>query len=114
MIAVGTVGNTRSRVPVDSVACFQVVFGDIVVEVAVNKTRIGLRIGSDRVPDRIGLESSLLVQNHYFEKSCSNNDTGGSEFFFRDASVINKKQIVFNILPGLKFTIRLKIIGKMV
>ena len=26
-------GNARSRVPVDSVACFQVVFGDVVVEV---------------------------------------------------------------------------------
>ena len=37
--------------------------------------RIGLRIGSDR----IGLVSSLLVQKNYFEKSCFNSDTGGSE-----------------------------------
>ena len=36
---------------------------------AVNKT------GSDR----IGLVSSLLVQNYYSEKSCFNNDRGGSE-----------------------------------
>ena len=33
MIEVGTVGYTRRRVPVDSVVCFQVVFGDVVVEV---------------------------------------------------------------------------------
>ena len=80
--------------------CFQVVF-NVVVEVAVNKTRIGLRIGSDRVPYRIGLESSLSVQNHYFEKSCSNNDTGGSEFFFRVACVTNKKNR-FSYITRLK------------
>ena len=33
MIVVGAIGNTRSRVPVDSMACFLVVFGDVVVEV---------------------------------------------------------------------------------
>ena len=100
MIAVGTVGNTRSTVPVDSVACFQVVF-NVVVEVAVTKTRIRLRIGSYRIPDRIGLESSLLVQNHYFEKSCSNNHTGGSDFFFRAACVTNKKNR-FSYITRLK------------
>ena len=35
MIVVGTVGNTRSRVPVNSVVCFYVVFGDVVVEVTI-------------------------------------------------------------------------------
>ena len=35
--------------------------------------------GSDPGSDRIGLVSSLLVQNYYFEKSCFNNDTGDSE-----------------------------------
>ena len=33
LMVVGTVGYTRSRVPVDGVACFEVVFGDVVVEV---------------------------------------------------------------------------------
>ena len=37
------------------------------------------RIGSDRIGLRIGLVSSLLVQKNYFDKSCFNNDTGGSE-----------------------------------
>ena len=46
---------------------------------AVNKTRIGLPIGLDWIPDRIGLLFSLLVQNYYFEKNCFNNVTGGSE-----------------------------------
>ena len=55
MIAVGTVGNTRSRVPVDSGASFQAVFGDVVVEVVVNKTSIGLWIGLDSGSDRTGI-----------------------------------------------------------
>ena len=74
---------------------------NVVVEVAVTKTRIRLRIGSYRIPDRIGLESSLLVQNHYFEKSCSNNHTGGSDFFFRAACVTNKKNR-FSYITRLK------------
>ena len=52
-------------------------------QLAVNKISIGLlgsdRIGSDRIGLRIGLVSSLLVQKNYFDKSCFNNDTGGSE-----------------------------------
>ena len=41
--------------------------------------RIGSDSGSDRIGLRIGLVSSLLVQKNYFDKSCFNNDTGGSE-----------------------------------
>ena len=33
LIVVGTVGYTLSRVPVNSMACFEVVFSDVVVEV---------------------------------------------------------------------------------
>ena len=40
---------------------------------------IGSDSGSDRIGLRIGLVSSLLVQKNYFDKSCFNNDTGGSE-----------------------------------
>ena len=64
-------------------------------------TKPGSDSGSDRVPDRIGLESSLSVQNHYFEKSCSNNDTGDLEFFFRVACVTNKKNR-FSYITRLK------------
>ena len=43
--------------------------------------RIGSDSGSDRIGFRIGLVSSLLVQKNYFDKSCFNNDTGGSDIF---------------------------------
>ena len=42
--------------------------------------RIGSDSGSDRIGLRIGLVSSLLVQKNYFDKSCFNNNTGGSEY----------------------------------
>ena len=58
---------------------------------AVNKIRIGFRIGSDRTPDGIGLVSSLFVLNYYFAKSSFNDNTGGWDFFSRTACVTNKK-----------------------
>ena len=39
-------------------------------------SRSGFRIGSHSGSDRIGLVSSLSVQNYYLEKSCFNSDTG--------------------------------------
>ena len=43
--------------------------------------RIGSDSGSDRIGFWIGLVSSLLVQKNHFDKSCFNNDTGGSDIF---------------------------------
>ena len=115
MIAVGTVGNTRSRVPVDSGASFQAVFGDVVVEVAVNKTSIGLWIGSDRIGFRIGSDWNLRFWCRIIIlREAVLTMTKVDRIFSSEPPVSLTKKIVFHVLPGLKFTIRLKIIGKMV
>ena len=59
--------------------------------VSVVLKRSSTKPGSDSGSDRIGLVSAFLMQNYYFVKSCFNNDTCGSDFFFRAACVTNKK-----------------------
>ena len=74
---------------------------------AVNKSQMGFQIasdsGSDRIPDRIRLVSSILVQNYYFRKAVetmtqvarnkkskfSQHKSNGfdSEFFFQAACI---------------------------
>ena len=82
---------------------------------AVNKTRIGFRIGSDRTLDRIGFRigsdwylQTWYLQNYYFERSCFNNDTGGSDFFFRAACVTNKEKNRFSCISRLKIPYQLE------
>ena len=70
---------------------------------AVNKTRIGFRIGSDfgsdRTPDWIGSDRTGIFAFGagllFLGKCCFNNNTGGSDFFFRTACVSNKQNFKF-------------------
>ena len=66
---------------------FKLFLGQISI---VNKTLIGFRTGSDSGLDRIGLVSSLLVQNFYFKKSCSNRHRWFG-FYLRAVCVTIKK-----------------------
>ena len=103
------------------------------LELAVNKTRIGLP-GSDRTPDRIGSDygsnwclcfwcrriiltkaavtMTQVARNSKAEFSRREPNRFDSDFFFRAACVTNTKEIVSHASPGLQFTISFKIIAK--
>ena len=64
--------------------------------------RIGFWIGSDSASNRIGVVFSLLVQIIIFGKSCSNNYTGGWDFFSFEPPVPLIRKNSFSCITSLK------------